>query len=139
MAVKEVEAAQDRHPPVAKLVPQGISFADIQAGNLFGAGCAYYPGGGEGGNPVLLTDSERGVLKLGGELTIFASDAGSAEFPYGTREKYTGRTYEIALSKGPGEGTPYGEEAVRWPGTMTVRDQWGRIAYDDSGTLECGA
>jgi len=137
--IGKVEAAQKLRPPVQRIAPEPIGFVDVQAASLSGAGCAYIAGGGEGLDPVLYIDSARGFLKLGGEMVQFAADAGSAEFPYGARERYTGRSMELVLSRAPGEGSPSGEEAMRWPGTLTVRDQFGRIAYDNVGTLECGA
>ena len=136
---RQVEAAQDRHPPVQRLAPQPITFTDLEAANLSGAGCGFTPTSGEGLDPVLYTDSVRGVLKLAGEIVTLAADSGSEEFPYGSRERYTARAMELVLSRAPGEGTPSGEEAMRWPGTLTVRDQWGRTVHAAQGTLECGA
>lgn len=134
-----VEAAQDRHPPVRKLVPQPISFAEIEKMQISGAGCGFVPQGAQARDAVLVTTSETGLLKAGGQLVTLASDTGSAEFPYGTRKIYTAKAMWLELEKGGGEGEALGEEAVRWPGTLTVRDQWDRIIYQSAGSLDCGA
>jgi hypothetical protein len=52
-AVAQVEAIQKQKPPPRAINPQPILFADIQKFNLFGAGCAFAPGGSMGA--VLLT------------------------------------------------------------------------------------
>jgi len=137
--VEFVEKAQELHPPAKEVTPQPIAFTDIEQKDFFGAGCAFIPKGGEGYEPVLYTLDDRGLAKLGGELTILAADAGSAEFPYGTREKYAGREHSFSLTKGGGEGEVVGEESVGWTGSLTIRDRWERIVYQSQGRLECGA
>lgn len=137
--VEFVEKVQDQKPPANEVVPQPIAFTDIEQENFFGAGCAFIPRGGEGLEPVLYTLDDRGLVKLGGEPTILAADAGSAEFPYGTREKYAGREHSFSLTKGGGNGEIVGEESVGWPGSLTIRDRWERIVYQAQGRLECGA
>jgi hypothetical protein len=134
-----VENAQKLRPPVEKLVLQPVSFADVQQKALSGAGCGFLPTGSEGLGPVLYTDSARGAFKLDGEVVVLAADSGSAEFPYGSREHYTGKRYDLRLSKDPGEGKPFGEEAARWTGSLIIRDRWDRAVHTATGTLECGA
>ncbi|MCB2060640.1 MAG: hypothetical protein KDE55_21835 [Novosphingobium sp.] len=134
-----VEQAQKRHPPVEEAAPQPIAFTDIEQQRFFGAGCAFTPKGREGYEPVLYTLDDRGLVKLGGELILLAADTGSAEFPYGSREKYAGKEHSFRLTKGPGEGEVVGEESVGWPGSLTIRDRWDRIVYQSQGRLECGA
>lgn len=135
-AVAMVERAQERHPPVEPMKPQAVTRADIGKAEFFGAGCGFAPDGQK--EAVLYTGEARGLIKLEGELVVLAADSGSAEFPYGTREAYTGRSFELRLIKAPGEGAPASEESVWWPSQLTVLDQWDRVLYRASGSLECG-
>jgi hypothetical protein len=137
--VAMVEKAQRQIPPADPLAPQPITFADVQANKLAGAGCAFTAKSGEGGDPVLYADGRRAVLKIDGQLVQFASDAGSTELPYATREHYVGKSLDLRLRKDGGEGVAAGEEAMRWPGSVTVRDPWKREVYSEPGILECGA
>ena len=137
--VAQIEQAQERHPPVVEVTPEPIAFTDIEQSRFFGAGCAFIPEGHEGYDPVLYTIDQRGLVKLEGELVTLAADAGSAEFPYGTRETYAGRAHSYRLTKGAGEGEVVGEESVGWPGSLTIRDRWDRVVYRSAGKLECGA
>ncbi|MCB2080141.1 MAG: hypothetical protein KDE55_20895 [Novosphingobium sp.] len=135
--VAYVEAVQDRHPPVETIAPQPITFTDIEAHDLFGAGCYILVGDAE--EMVFLGDDVRGAIKLDGEIVGFAADTGSPELPYASRERYTGKAYWVELHKADVEGTPYGEESIRWPGTIAIYDRWERPIYSAKGTLECGA
>lgn len=138
-AVEMVEAAQRRKPPPVPLRPEPITSADLQANGLSGAGCAFYPEGAAATDPVLHTDATRAVLKVDGALIQLASDNGSGELPYATREHYVGKAFDLRLAKDPGEGVPAGEEAMRWAGSVTVRDSYQRPVYAVRGSLECGA
>ena len=137
--IAHVERAQDLHPPVIKLTPQPIAFTDFEQDNFYGAGCAFTPKAAEGLGPVLYTIADRGLVKLDDAALVLAADSGSAEFPYGTRDTYTGQEHTFVLTKGGGDGALTGEESVRWPGSLTIRDRWNRVAYQASGSLECGA
>ncbi|MCK9540463.1 MAG: hypothetical protein M0R03_00340 [Novosphingobium sp.] len=138
-AVEMVEAAQNRKPPVIAVVPQQITFGDVQQNRISGMGCAFLPNGSEGGDPVLYADGERGVMKIDGAIEVFAADSGSGEQPYGTRAHYSGKTWDLRVASQPGEGVPAGEESATWNAGMTLRDQFGRIVWSAAGTLVCGS
>lgn len=133
------EAAPGGQSPVKALIPEPISFTDIEQNQFFGAGCAFIPEAGEGLDPVLYTIGERSLLKLEGTMIVLQASTGSAEFPYGTRDAYVGGGHSLSLTRGGGQGTLAGEESVSWPGSLTIRDPSGEEVYRSSGTLECGA
>jgi len=138
--VAKIEKAQDTHPPVQPLRPEAIEFADIDANGLAGAGCAFLVGEGDAAANMFLSDDQRGAFKLKGKMVILAADSGSPELPYLSRQRYTGRDMWVHVEQGPGEGVPYGDEAMRWQGsTLTAYDRWDRATYRAQGTLECGA
>jgi hypothetical protein len=134
-----VDTKEGPQPLSESLTPQQIAFTDIEQSQFFGAGCAFLPEGREGYDPVLYTVGERGLIKLENKLITLAADAGSAEFPYGTRDAYAGGGYRLGLTRGGGQGELAGEESVRWTGSLAIRDQSQRIVYQSAGTLECGA
>src|SRR5687768_823540 len=132
-AIAQVEAVQKQKPPPQMLTPQPILFADIQRYSLFGAGCAFAPGGSMGA--VLLTREKVAYLKLEDRLVRFASDPGSAKLPLGTVSRYVGKEFAAALTRAEGES----EDAVRFAGHLTVTDAFDQVVYDADGLIQCGA
>ncbi len=137
--VAQVEAAQKIHPPLAALRPEPIAFADIEAHNLFGAGCSLTPKAEVLSDPVVLADSDRAVIKLDGKLVLLAADRGSATMPYDSVTHYVGKAQTLRLGKDPGEGKQHGEESMRWNGRVTIRDAYDRVVYLSDGWFDCGA
>ena len=131
-AVAQVEAVQKQKPPAKPIAPRPILFGDIQQYSLFGAGCAFAPGGSMGA--VLLTREKVAYLKLDDRLVRFASDPGSAKFPLGTVSRYIGKEFAASLSRlgEPGDG-------LRFAGHLTITDPYDQIVYDADGEVQCGA
>ena len=138
-AIAMVEAAQDAKPPPAPLYPEAITSADIEANQFYGAGCNLIPAGQPGGNPVLIANGNRAVLKVGGKFVSFAADPGSALLAMGTRSHYVGKAQSLILERGTGDGTKLGEEASRWDASVSVRDAYGQMVYSAGGELVCGS
>ncbi len=134
--VAMVQRANDTAPPLQEVTPDPILYPDIEAADLYGAGCSYAPGTSLG-----MRVFARGVdafMKIDGELVRFAADPGSRELPGGTRSLYNGRTHSLRLQlNGEGEETPSGKR--NYEGTVTLRDPHGRIVYEGTGTAQCGA
>lgn len=133
-AVAQVEAAQKQKPPPKPIAPEPILFADIQKFNLYGAGCAFAPGGSMGA--VLLTREKVGYIKLDGGMMRFAADPGSAELPMGTHARYVGKALAASLTRSDGNGTG---EGLRFPAHLTVTDPTDQVVYDEDGDVQCGA
>ena len=138
-AIVVTETEKPAPPPAEALDPQPVSWADIERAGLVGAGCAFVPAGAAANQAVMVSSSEGAVMKRRGAALTFAPDPDSREMPYGTRAVYTGTGLSLELAKAGGEGEVSGEETVRWPGILTVRDQQHRISYQAAGSLECGA
>ncbi len=137
-AIAMVNAAQDTRPPPTPLEPQPITAADIEVNRLYGAGCNLVPADQPGGNPILIANERRAVMKISGKFVTFAADQGSAELSMGTRTHYIGKAQSLNLRRATSGGTQLGEEASRWGGSMEVRDPWGQMVYSAAGELVCG-
>ncbi|MES2493282.1 MAG: hypothetical protein V4579_08395 [Pseudomonadota bacterium] len=138
-AVAMVEAAQSAKPPPTPMAPQPITAADIKANRFYGAGCSLVPAGQPGGNPIVIANDRRAVLKVGGKFVTFAADSGSALLAMGTRSRYIGKAQSLDLNRSPSDGTRLGQEASRWSAGMVVRDPWGQMIYSSGGELICGS
>ncbi len=136
-AIAQVKAAQSAKPPVAKLTPQPLLFAEIQKYDLFGAGCAFAPGGSMGA--VLLTRAKTGTMKIGDKLIRFASDPGSTKLPLDTVSRYVGKELALSLTHTDASGDRASDELIRWPGHLVVTDPFDRVVYEADGQVECGA
>ena len=138
-AIAQVEAAQDAAPPPVPLDPQPITAADLEKNRLYGAGCSLTPSAQPGGDPVLLADQNRAVMKVGGKFVTFAADSGSEELAMGVRTHYVGKAQSLMLEKGAGDGAHLGEEAMRWDGRVAVRDAHDQLVYANAGQIVCGS
>jgi hypothetical protein len=136
-AVAQVEAVQKQKPPPRPIFPQPIGFDEIQARNLYGAGCAFTPDGGSG--PVLLTRDKAGYVRLGDRLIRLASDPGSTSMPLGTWSRYIGKEFVAALANADSGGEPLGSESLRWTGRLTMTDAFDQPIYAAEGMLACGS
>ena len=133
-AIAQVEAAQKIKPPLRPITPRPILFADIQKYYLFGAGCAFAPGGSMGA--VLLTRPKMAFLKLTDKLVRFGSDPGSAKLPFDTVSRYVGREYAASLTRA--EAGP-NDDAMRFNGRLVVTDAFDQVVYAEDGLIQCQA
>lgn len=135
-AIAEVEANQI--PPPDPVDPQAMTFADFERNGILGMGCSFLPSG-EGENPVAITMGEGAYLKIDGEISRLAPDAGSAEAPYGTRAKYDGKRLSMQLEIEPGDGEQIGTETIEHDARLILSDGRDRIVYEARGRAHCGA
>ena len=112
-------------------------FDDIQKHRLYGAGCAFAPGGSMGA--VLVAQDKAGYVKLDGRLTRLASDPGSTRLPPGAWSRYTGKEFTVSLTRVRQDGEGNGNESLRWPGHLTVTDAFEQVVYDEDGQVQCNA
>ena len=131
-----VREANDAGPPPVDVVPETITYADMEVNDLLGLACSYAPGTSMGAR-VIARETDA-YMKINGEMVRFAADPGSRELPAKTRTLYNGRQYSLrlaiegAVAEGESEGTTY-------EGTMWLYDRWDRVAYTGTGTVNCGA
>lgn len=135
-AIAQVEAANRRYPPPQPLAPQPITPADLQRAGLLDAGCTFEPEGQS--DPVLVARTKRAAMKLGRNLTSFASDPGSTQLPLGTWTHYVGKAGSLRIEAG-GAGDLQSQNRMEWTARLTATDQHDRIVYMSSGKLRCGA
>lgn len=132
-----VREANDMAPPLAEVVPDPILYPDMEAQDLLGLQCAYAPGTSMGAR-VIARETDA-WMKLDGEMIRLAADVGSRELPANTRSLYSGREYSLRLEvadqdEGEVDGSP-----GTYEGTVWLRDRWGRVIYQGSGVVNCGA
>lgn len=137
-AVAMVEAAQNVKPPPAPLDPQPITAADIEANGIYGAGCSLVPVNVPGGDPVVMANERRALVKIGGKFVTFAADPGSATLVAGVRTHYVAKAQSLVLQHGPGTGTALGQDGMRWDGGVAIRDAHDQPVYESAGILTCG-
>jgi hypothetical protein len=133
--VASVEAAQDAHPPVQPIMPEPITFKDVQRHNLSGAGCSFTPHGAAQGRPILVTLQQRAVFKLDGSPFVLAANPGSSELPFGAHAEYAGRAHGLRLAKDTADPS---DKPGRWQGSVTFTDQFERPVFTAHGTFDCG-
>ena len=126
-----VERAQDI--PAQAIEPQPIDYRDIEANDLFGAGCNFSPDGG-GMGATVLAKPDVAHMKIDGEIERFAPDVGAGSNPLDTWQKYDGTTASFRLELGEGDF-----DTGRYPGTLTMRDGQDRIVYRSGGSVQCGS
>ncbi|RDC59890.1 hypothetical protein HME9302_01087 [Alteripontixanthobacter maritimus] len=134
-ALAEIEAASV--VPAAPLNLQPILYPDIEKNELYGASCAFAPGGSFGA--VALAMEDAGYLKYEDTVQLLAPDAGSAEGPLGSREKYDGREYSFRLERTTADSESAGMDSVDYRARLVVRDGQDRIVYEQDGNAQCGA
>lgn len=137
-AVAMVEAAQNVKPPPAPLDPQPITAADIEANGIYGAGCSLVPVNVPGGDPVVMANGRRALVKIGGKFVTFAADPGSPVLALGLRTHYVAKAQSLLLQRGPGSGTALGQDGMRWDGRVAIRDAHDQPVYESAGILTCG-
>lgn len=135
-AIAQVEAANRSFAPPQPLVPLPITPADLERAGLLGAGCAFEAEGQS--DPLLVLRAKRAAMKLGRNLTSFASDPGSTALPLGTWTHYVGKAGALRI-EAKGEGDPAAQNRVEWAAKLTATDAHDRIVFVSTGKLRCGA
>jgi len=138
-AVAMVEAAQNVKPPPVPVEPQPITAADIEQNHLYGSGCTFVPAEQPGGNPLVMADANRAVVKLAGKFVTFAADPGSAALARGARVHYVGKAQSLDLVRAAAAPVPLGREGLRWDGRVMLRDATAQVIWSGAGVLTCGA
>ena len=159
--VEMVRNANDQAPPLREVVPAAILYPDIEQHDLFGQACAYAPGTSLGAR-VIAREADA-YMKIEGEMMRFAADPGSRELPARSRTLYNARAYSLRLEiEGDGQPAETDNTAVTsetgergetvemdgvsetsaqselYAGTIWLRDRWGRVVYQGTGTVSCG-
>jgi len=131
-----VEQGNAALPPPEPVIPEPITYPDIEEHDLSGAGCNFAPGTSFATR--VIAHPEDAFVKVDGEIMRLAADPGASELPLGARSRYLGRTHELRLQLG-GEGEQSGSETVDYEGTVTLLDRHGRLVYQGSGFAQCGS
>jgi len=129
-----VEAANEVMPPLKEVTPDPILAGDIERFDLFGEACNYAPGTSLG-TRVVARPSDA-FLKIEGSVVRLAADAGSRELPMNTRTLYSGKEYALRLTLS-GEGEAAADGSTNYEGSVTLRDEYGRVIYEGTGLAQC--
>jgi hypothetical protein len=135
--VAYVEGLEANDPPPKPILPQTIGYPDIEAYKLFGAHCAFAPGGSIGA--IVITMEETAWMKLDDEMVRLAADKGGEELPMGTWRHYDGKEYSLELAVERAAATSPASQTLNYPGELAVRDAYGQLVYGAKGTVQCGA
>lgn len=136
-AITQVEAANRSFGPPVALDPEPIRPADLDRAGLLDAGCAFTAA--DQTDPLLVARPKRAVMKLGRNLTSFASDPGSTALPLGTWTHYVGKAGSLRIVKADGDGGIGGQGGLEWSATLIVTDEHDRTVFSSPGRLRCGA
>jgi hypothetical protein len=136
-AVAMVERAQHALPPMERIRPEPVSFADLRRPGVSvsaphdapmpapGAGCHFRER--EDGPALLAATSEFALARFDGQFEIFAADSGGPMLSGGLRRDYSSGAHSILLDEAPdGPAT-----------TMTIRDRFDRPIYTATGEWRC--
>lgn len=135
-AIAQVEAANRSFAPPVALNPEPIRPADLDRAGLLDAGCAFEAA--DESAPILVARPKRAVMKLGRNLTSFASDPGSAALPLGTWTHYVGKAGSLRILKAGDDGGLGGHGGLEWRATLIVSDEHDRTVFTTPGRLRCG-
>jgi hypothetical protein len=132
-----VERAQRQLPPLERIVPEPVAFADLRRPDTAvpmprdvavpqpGAGCHFHqhPDG-----PALLAATPSFALaRFDGRLEIFAADSGGPVLSMGLHRDYSSGEHTILLDEGPaGPAT-----------TLIIHDKFDRPIYTVTGEWHC--
>lgn len=124
-----VEQANNALPPAREIVPEAIGEPDMTRLQLSVEGCNYAPGTSLGAR--VLAGPEDAWMKIDGDMTRFAADAGAQQLAAGSWNRYLGAGYELqlALEEDPSDH--------HYDGTITLRDAHGRVVYRGAGYAQC--
>jgi hypothetical protein len=140
--VAMVEAANDAMPPLEQVTPEPILLPDIERYDLYGQACNYAPGTSLG-TRVVAREADA-FVKVEGEIHRLAADPGSRQLPMHTRTLYSGKVYSLRLAIKDEAAQGQEEQAeggapTDYEGTVTLRDQYGRVVYEGTGLAQCKA
>lgn len=132
---ERVREANDTGLPIEEVVPEVITYPDMETNDLLGLACSYAPGTSMGVR-VIARETDA-YMKIDGEMVRFAADVGSRELPAKTRTLYNSRehTLRLAIEDVVQEGEI---EHTNYEGTMWLYDRWDRVVYTGTGTASCG-
>jgi hypothetical protein len=126
----------DTEVPGPAIVPQVITYPDIEANDLFGAGCAYASGASMA--PIVLAKQDEAAMKIDGQIHRFRVDPESEGAVLGSRTRYLAEDRVLYLTV-EGEGIPAGDETVNFTGSVRLVDGAGAELYATTGTVQCGS
>ena len=133
--VAMVEEANNAEPPLETVTLEPLLYPDIERYDLFGMACAYAPGTSLGAR-VIARENDA-FIKIGEEVVRLAADPGSRELPMRSRTLYNGKEYSLRLEI---EGAPTDGDAenAQYEGSIFLRDRWGRVVFEGTGSAQCG-
>lgn len=131
--VKKAQA--QAKPPIETVIPDPITWADMDKEDIAGASCKYAPGTSLGTRVIAMP--EVAYVKIDGKMARLARDIGAQKLPMDTWTKYDGKAYSLKLNIS-GEGKSADDGTSNYDGSVLLEDAYGRTIYDGSGLAQCG-
>ena len=122
--------ADETAVPGPEITPQAITYSDIEANQLHGAGCAYAAGTSMA--PVVMAFPDEAVMKIDGEIRRFRVDAESEGSQLGDESRYLAADHVLLL-------TIAGRGTTNLAGTVRLIDGAGAELYAAEGTVQCNS
>ena len=122
--------ASEAEVPGPKVTPQAITYSDIEANELYDAGCAYAAGTSMA--PIVMAFPDEAVMKIDGEIRRFRVDAESEGSQLGDASRYLAPDRVLLL-------TIARQETTSLTGTVRLIDGAGAELYASEGTVQCNS
>ncbi|KLE35576.1 hypothetical protein [Aurantiacibacter luteus] len=135
---ERVRQVNDAPPRLAEIVPDAITYPDLEANDLVGgAQCAYAPGTSMGAR-VIARETDA-YMKIDNTMQRFVADVGSRELPARTRTLYNSREYKLRLELEDAPERAAEADAVggTYNGTIWLYDPYDRVVFTGTGTVNC--
>jgi hypothetical protein len=121
---------------------QVIGFPDMEKHDIYGFGCGFAPvdeTGASGIGSVAVLLSDRGFIKLDGEIVAFVPQPSAEKSAAGIPTAYSSEGYALSFDLTEPSNTGQGQESSGFSAQITIRDGLDSAVYETQGYAQCGA
>lgn len=132
--VAYVESVQKQHAPVQQIELQTLGEDEVNKLKAGPQSCRFFARQPNGNALLFVAGQLSGAVKLEGELLSVAADTGAVRLKAGVYPRYVSKAFWLELTEGD-QG--HGQLPADIPSALIARDQFDRIIFRASGTLQC--